>query len=868
MNGTWGGGLSAGAPAPRRSVRGRPLGLCLLALCLLATPTQAQTAVGISSRPTGLPSQVSPDVKDLPGLPAQPLSVPVLVQEALAAGMTGVTRTQQVVTFGLPFSPDMQVGVSSGRPALSVLGSERWQFRSLQRDSDGWIRWALCDAVVDLAAGATGQLVVERGAGKSPWPDLAQELSLLGTPQVVIDTGRVRAVVPTSGAALFNSIRVDGVELLNPATGPARLTGTSVSGQGLRMSSKSSVWVEENGPARALVRIDGTLEDLSGQALIDVTVRIEAFADSPELVLTTTLRNANSKRWSHALLQSVELVLPVDVGANLSATSAHHQAPVSLLLGPAEELLLHVAQTSATVAGVNSPLYFPHLPKQPGTPGKLVQQGYRLATATQELHPLGNPDQYPKLGWMHLAGAKGGVVAALERMAVTYPTALTARGSGRLVLGFFPAQNPAPYTFIFGQHESRRCVLSFHAGTLTSDPALVAARLDVPIAARASDYLHYDAAQVFPYQLVNEDQHELAYMLLGINHKLDLPNEKFFATHYLYKGTTGPQNNHDRIERLLASEWLRSGRGGQYLLGLDLARYKAEWQVRRSDDFVWTAGLPEPSNDSVPHTTGTFGDDEHRYRAGMVLAYYLTGDRRLSEALSDELEVLKTVSLWPHERSMYMTLRALAALYRFSDDPQLLELLRERLAYTTTPTLDVKIATSGFGWEGPPGQGSRRYFAFSGDLASEKPPGEHFQARGWISGSLGPIAYHEAAAALPPGDPLAAMAATRAEDLAFWTRNELFPYEPDPLQRRLVYSYALSLIQVVQWEQFDFHPVLFGQGRAWAQTGDIQYLKRAAEQIQAFSVHDSGPSTNNLFLLDSRLDCQDFFAQVLKATLP
>ena len=113
--------------------------------------------------------------------------------------------------------------------------------------------------------------------------------------------------------------------------------------------------------------------------------------------------------------------------------------------------------------------------------------------------------------------------------------------------------------------------------------------------------------------------------------------------------------------------------------------------------------------------------------------------------------------------------------------------------------------------------------------------------------------------------PLSDLSRGRLRDLAFWTREELFPQRNEPADRRLLYSYAVSLQQVVKEEEFDFHPILMGMAEAWRDTGDIEDLRRGLEQIEAFAAHDEGQFDNNLHLLDTRPDCQHFMAAWLEA---
>ena len=72
-----------------------------------------------------------------------------------------------------------------------------------------------------------------------------------------------------------------------------------------------------------------------------------------------------------------------------------------------------------------------------------------------------------------------------------------------------------------------------------------------------------------------------------------------------------------------------------------------------------------------------------------------------------------------------------------------------------------------FGWEAPPGQGQRGFYVNSSDNKNEKPEGENFQARGFISASLGPLALHLAARALPEGHALETPTRQRLRDLKF-----------------------------------------------------------------------------------------------------
>jgi hypothetical protein len=211
---------------------------------------------------------------------------------------------------------------------------------------------------------------------------------------------------------------------------------------------------------------------------------------------------------------------------------------------------------------------------------------------------------------------------------------------------------------------------------------------------------------------------------------------------------------------------------------------------------------------------------------------------------------------------MYQSLVALAevadALHAW---PTLQPVIRQRLEFFCTPVLDIAAGANGYGWDGPPGLGPRGCYVSSDQSKSEKLPGENYVTRGFITASMGPRALFRAANALPAGDADAALARSRIVDLARYSRDELYPWFSNPLQRRLVYSYGVQQEWVNSWETSDFHPILLGMAEAWRQTGDPGFLLKGLEQIQGFDAHD------NLAWIDRRLEAQHFLRAVLDSAI-
>lgn len=810
---------------------------CALLVAAVLAPAAAPRAQSLAADGSG-------------GLP----EVLVQLAPALHAGALPFQPTTVPAHFGVPLAQAWQVGEIDGRPALGVDGSDVWSFRTLERWPDGAVRWALAEAMVPAGQGMPPSLLrVTPGVGRSASIPIAREKLA----RIEIDTGPLKATISMEDFDLFSAVQVDGVPLVVQDDNPG-IVAIDTHGTLLRVRKDTKVRVDLNESARSTVKATGTLETPGGVGVVDFTCRMHFVRGSRDVEVSFTLRNASKLRPAHLSLESVDLVARIAVGAQRVASFALPAGSTQTLLADTDRAWAYQARSTAATAGAvgDTPNYLPHLPKLDTQ--TYVQEGYSVRSGGALLWS-GPKSSYPQSPWADLTSAAGGATVAIRDMAYQWPAALELGGNGDVAASIFPRHNPAPYTWVWRQHESRTAVFSFHAGPPAA-PEEVPRRLDAPVVGRLLDYRFYAAAGALgPYDLVTAAEQQAAYALMGIAHTVTATNPSLLVTRFLPASLGGGSNNHDSIQRQLGVEFLRFGTGGAFRTAMDLALYKSEWQILRSDDFHH-AEDPGALNPQWPHSKAFASDDEHRYREGIALAWRLTGDTRLRDALIDEGELLPSVSLWPHERSMYQTLRALAAVADSVEGGAALDHeLRQRLAYFTTPVVDVDTQPGGTGWEGPPGQGRRGYYVHHTQHVSEKPPGEDYVSRGFITASQGPTALFLAARRLGDVDPDALRAHLRLRDLATYTRGELFPYFADPDQRHLVYSYGVKQQSVNQWETVDFHPIQLGLAEAWRQTGDIGYLQKGVEQVEAFAAHGT------LAALDQRVEFMHFCRALLDA---
>jgi hypothetical protein len=883
------------------------------------------------------------------------------VVEVLPDNIAGGPRDLQVVTFGVPFSldQDIQIDADTGRPALRVIagvtkdGSKAaipsiYQFKTVETwPSTGAVRWALVDVLMaGFGSNQTAPIIVtDDGTGVPP------ELEGLEIATDEGDTIRFQTGDPANNTYLdftisktnfnlFKTVTVNQIAVVQDSS-EVGVFGTDSLG-GPLLPTDVTVTLEENGPCRAVAKVEGTLQDGALQRVIDFTLRIIARAGSNDVEVTFTARNAADPMVyppAHVQLGSIELGLTlaleaIQPGGDPTATIPTHDpgTPTVVQGLPADDstAFLYMAQTSATVNGL-SMSYVPHIPKQNGSDTELVDQGYQISLLGVDQHSLGNKNEYPTYGFLNLRNALGGVTVFERQMQFLWPGAIEATGDGRVIAGVFTKQNAAGYSFLWQQHESRTVVFSFHRGPMP-EPYAIAHSYEFPLAARVTDYEHYRDSGVFPYRLVTQAQSEEALAKMNIPYTFNVENRDQEVLRYLFAKSTGGPNNFASIETLLAGEWLRHGMGGGLITALDQALWKCEWQIRRSDGWLDDQNLLNSgeleyvavNEGDFTHTTGQFGDPEHRYREGIILAYYLTGDQRFRDAILDEAEVLKTIDItFEHERYMYRTNIAIARVFQFTvDDPvafpapepdppkeegdkgggaidlggdtALLQTLITRLEYFTenSPTSNISgvnlcVDTEGAGWAtGPLGilafvqdvpggliDGSRGYYVAKANFGS--PPGDEpvFKTRGFISSEFGPTSFYHAAKVLDPANPdhvdMLFNARARMRDLTWYTFQELYPLQANPLTRKMVYEYWPCEQDLHELANDNFHPITMGMAETYLDFDSVgqgfaheKLLVRASEMLQAAfatSIVDH-PET-----LVQRLDVQHLFSVFLES---
>lgn len=211
---------------------------------------------------------------------------------------SGAARSNWPVTSGIPLGQGI---VRDGEQAALFAGDGLQiplQTEVLSRWPDGSVRWLLLDFQIDIAAGETKQLTLQCGSdvGCAPIANGVQAVSRGDA--VVIDTGPMRVAVSPKSFRLLDDVRLDR-DGDGSFTDAERLTAGGAGGIELRNPdgeiftadlSVAQVVIEQNGPLRACVRLEGQHASQRG-TMFRYVVRIHAFRGQPYLKLCYTFVN-------------------------------------------------------------------------------------------------------------------------------------------------------------------------------------------------------------------------------------------------------------------------------------------------------------------------------------------------------------------------------------------------------------------------------------------------------------------------------------------------------------------------------------------------------------------------------------------------
>ncbi|MGA2630337.1 MAG: hypothetical protein ABSG54_08980 [Terriglobia bacterium] len=247
-------------------------------------PAGADNGRTTESQPDGT---IRIHVSELAGPP--PLGAPVETSVPFARGRLGHPNHLAI------YSPD-------GKPVIA-------QFRTALTWPDGSVRWL---AVAFEATAGAGNYTLREG-DTPPAPDLVKEVD----GRVAIDTGELILSISKSGASWLEMLAApDSSGNAQPVVKGAfagDLVLTRHDGKVFRASLDGGtrrIVIEERGPVRACVRIEGQCRAQDEDRLLNYMIRCTAFRGRPEVRLGITWINATDNPSEQ--LRDIRLVFPFE----------------------------------------------------------------------------------------------------------------------------------------------------------------------------------------------------------------------------------------------------------------------------------------------------------------------------------------------------------------------------------------------------------------------------------------------------------------------------------------------------------------------------------------------------------------------------
>ena len=592
---------------------------------------------------------------------AEDLSVPLRVKEPV-----GVSRAAAPVRGGVPVEP---LGVRTVKDiAIEDANGKRVnaQVSPLVTLENGTLSWVLVDFLDNFEPNEQKAYTLKKGRSRAR---VGNAVTAKVTDQSVrLSNGLLDVVLSGRKFNLFESIKLHGKEML-VAEQPAALTlvrGGDRKAFSTRGGKVDRVTLEDPGPVRTTVRIDGSYGAEGGETWLRWTARVTLWAGNPNINVLYAVRNVNPKVEEAAHIRQASLVLaPAGTGevANyvVGAGTPHMSQISRSAKGVAKGSQWHNAvelEQIGPCAAVCSKSHrrYHHLVNydtagyrvrqfQPGKRKPIVDVGFRCD------------------GWIHLDTAHGGCQLWLRTFTQDNPKRLAAAVDGTLTLDLIPVWegNGQPYYSGGGYWLGDRSHRTYEFNVLFRDTPVITAA-DVKESNRQfHNYRPIDTPNVaglvanvqrvrHPLQLTptpewltrtgqlwgvvpSRAEEEAAAKAMGrktAGPLRDLGPGEVLATDFIHY-----ENFHYRSEwdapRDAILEFLRTGEWPFYRRANSYARNYRDLGVPRTDGQAFGARARGVLNKvaAVPRWGKFCGC--HNYGAGLLDMWLITGDRSYRE---------------------------------------------------------------------------------------------------------------------------------------------------------------------------------------------------------------------------------------------
>ena len=564
----------------------------------------------------------------------------------------GRARTCEPITIGVP----LPRGVVKDAGRIALVDDDRamvsMQALPMERWPDGSLRWVLLDfqAAGIFEPDRRYHLKFDGGVTALQAPRVAITEA---AEQIVVDTGAAQFRLQPGGGFPFAGVTVGGLAPIDAAS--SAFVVIDAAGRTWR-ARITKVEVEERGPVRSSVRLDGFVGPRR-RPLLQVIARVHFFAGSSAARLAVTVRNPRRARhkggfWDLGDRGSIHLRdASLHVALPSSATSVEC-APELGLMPQQLTVPFELYQDSSGGENWRHPTHVNRHDEVPCT-----FRGYRLDAGGAVRPGL---RATPSVTATH---GSGSVLMAVEHFWQNFPKAIEG-DSRRLTLRLWPRQFADAHEIQGGEQKTHAVTLAFGRDPMARDAACWGRAASTTAAAPQ----WYAAAEAIPYLAPASEDLDPRYRVLvdaaiagdeAFERKRETIDEygwRNFGDTYAdhenpFSGEGQPivshyNNQYDAVNGF-AAQFMRTGDARWWRLMTELAVHVTDIDIYHTDrdksafsnGLFWHTfhyvGAGKSSHRSYPRRDGVCGGgpaNEHNYAAGLRMHWLLTGDRLSREA--------------------------------------------------------------------------------------------------------------------------------------------------------------------------------------------------------------------------------------------
>jgi hypothetical protein len=353
---------------------------------------------------------------------------------------TGLDRSGWPVGTGFPF-PRGEVREISQLAVFTPSKEEiPVQAKVLSRWTDGSIRWAHIFFMADMRAQKADDWKLVWGKKSTSAVPEKKVAVITKNGSIAVNTGPLEASLGSQGFHLFESVKVDGKEVLAPGTSDGfRIVTFDGKTYETALDRNTKLSVEEEGPLRAIIRAEGRHKANGKGSLFDYVCRIYFYAGKPWCEVEYSF--TNGEKPDSVSISSISLVstLSKSAGKFRGTTSEYKidkfwdfDTPFRIYSGEQD--------------------YF-------GVFGGAVM--YR--NDGSEITGMGYESEARSRWWVDSSDGTRGLTVSIQDMSQNYPKGIRISADS-VVTDLYPSTEKKPLIFFQGWSKTQTIFMYFHTG--------------------------------------------------------------------------------------------------------------------------------------------------------------------------------------------------------------------------------------------------------------------------------------------------------------------------------------------------------------------------------------------------------------------